>query len=51
MKLKLKKSDSGWWFFILVARNGQTLMTSEMYTRKASAIKTMMSILRRRVEV
>lgn len=44
MKFKIKESTNGQFYFILVARNGKTLMTSETYTRKWSCKKTIKAI-------
>lgn len=44
MHLKIKRAEDGQYYFILVARNGQTLMTSETYTRKANAMKSAVKI-------
>lgn len=37
MKLQVRPSRDGQWFVRLVGRNGRVLLTSETYTRKASA--------------
>lgn len=37
--IKLKKSKDRQWYFIVVARNGRTLVTSETYRTKQNAIK------------
>ena len=44
MKFKIKTATNGQYYFILVARNGKTLMTSETYTRKWSCRKTIRRI-------
>jgi uncharacterized protein YegP (UPF0339 family) len=44
MKFVVKKTSSGQFRFNLVAGNGQTVATSETYTRKASALETIASI-------
>jgi uncharacterized protein YegP (UPF0339 family) len=38
-KIIIKKSRDGQFYFILKARNGETIHTSEMYKRKAGAKK------------
>jgi uncharacterized protein len=44
MKFVVKKTSNGQYRFTLVASNGQTVATSESYTRKASALETIASI-------
>jgi uncharacterized protein YegP (UPF0339 family) len=44
MKFIVKKTSTGQFRFNLVASNGQTVATSESYTRKASALETIASI-------
>jgi len=44
MKFIVKKSSNGQFRFNMVASNGQTVATSETYTRKASALETIESI-------
>ncbi len=44
MKFKLQSSSDQHFYFVLVARNGQILMTSETYTRKLSAQISIASI-------
>jgi hypothetical protein len=44
MKFVVKKTSNGQFRFNLVASNGQTVATSETYTRKASALETIASI-------
>ena len=44
MRFVLKKTSNGQFRFNLVASNGQTVATSETYTRKQSAIDTIESI-------
>lgn len=44
MKLEVFKGRSGEWFVRLVARNGQTVVVTEGYTRKASAIRSARSL-------
>ena len=44
MKFVVKKTSNGQFRFNLVAGNGQTVATSETYTRKASALETIESI-------
>ncbi len=44
MKFIVKKTSNGQFRFNLVASNGQTVATSETYTRKASALETIASI-------
>lgn len=50
MKFILKSGRNGSWF-VLVAGNGQVLMTSETYTRKADAIRSMKKISNRMADV
>ena len=40
-KLKLKRARNKQWYFVIVARNGKIIATSETYKRKSSAEKTM----------
>lgn len=40
MKFIIKKSSDGQFYFVIVAKNGEPLATSEMYTRKAKAQHT-----------
>lgn len=40
-KLKLKRARNKQWYFVIVARNGRIIATSETYKRKSSAEKTM----------
>ena len=44
MKFVVKKTSNNQYRFNLVASNGQTVATSETYTRKASALETIDSI-------
>jgi uncharacterized protein YegP (UPF0339 family) len=44
MKFVVKKTSNGQFRFNLVASNGQTVATSETYTRKAAALETIASI-------
>lgn len=44
MKFVVKKAKNGQFMFNLVAANGQIVATSEQYTAKASALKTIESI-------
>jgi uncharacterized protein YegP (UPF0339 family) len=44
MKFVVKKTSNGQFRFNLVAGNGQTVATSETYTRKASALEAIESI-------
>jgi uncharacterized protein YegP (UPF0339 family) len=44
MKFVVKKTSNGQFRFNLVASNGQTVATSETYTRKAAALDTIASI-------
>lgn len=46
MKFIIKKSKDKQWYFILTARNGEPMFTSETYTRKASCVKSVTSIKR-----
>lgn len=41
MKLLLHTATNGQYYFTLNGKNGQVIMTSETYTRKASAKKMM----------
>ena len=43
-KFELKKSKNGKFFFTLHAGNGQTILTSEMYEAKASAVNGIESV-------
>ena len=43
MRFVVKKTSNGQYRFNLVASNGQTVATSETYTRKQSAIDTIES--------
>ena len=43
-KFELKKSKNGKFFFTLHASNGQTILTSEMYEAKASAVNGIESV-------
>ena len=36
---RIKKSTDGQFYFVLVARNGQTLATSETYTKRGKCIE------------
>lgn len=40
-KFKIKKAKNKEFYFILVARNGQTIVTSETYKRKSACLKIM----------
>lgn len=40
MRIIIKKSKNGQYYFILKARNGRTLMTSETYKTKQAVEKT-----------
>ncbi len=44
MKFVVRKTSNGQFRFNLVASNGQTVATSETYTRKSSALETIASI-------
>jgi uncharacterized protein YegP (UPF0339 family) len=44
MKFVIKKTSNDQFRFNLVASNGQTVATSETYTRKAAAMDTIKSI-------
>ena len=44
MKYVVKKTSNGQFRFNMVASNGQTVATSETYTRKAAALDTIASI-------
>lgn len=48
MKFKIKRSKNDQFYFILVARNGQTIMTSETYSKKYNCLK---SIFRMRIAI
>ncbi len=43
-KFELKKASNGSYFFSLLAGNGQTVLTSEMYSSKASALNGIESV-------
>jgi uncharacterized protein len=45
MKIEIKKSVDGQFYFVLKARNGQILVTSETYTKKANCKKTIISLV------
>ncbi|MFI5908245.1 YegP family protein [Dactylosporangium sp. NPDC051541] len=47
MKFVVKKASNGQFRFNMVASNGQTVATSETYTRKKSALDTIASIQQR----
>jgi uncharacterized protein len=44
MRFVIKKTSNGQFRFNLVAGNGQTVATSETYTRRQSALDTIASI-------
>lgn len=44
MKFVIEKSKDGQFYFVLKARNGQVLVTSETYKRKASCKKAIWSM-------
>jgi uncharacterized protein YegP (UPF0339 family) len=44
MKFEISKNKKGQWFWRLVARNGETLCTSESYSSRAKALKTVRSV-------
>jgi len=44
MRFVVKKTSNGQFRFNLVATNGQSIATSESYTRKQSALDTIKSI-------
>lgn len=46
MKFVIKKAKNGQFMFNLVSGNGQIVATSEQYTEKASAKKTIESIMK-----
>lgn len=39
MKIEIRKSTDGQFYWVTKAKNGQIVLTSEMYTRKASVWK------------
>lgn len=43
-KFELKRATDGQFYFNLIAGNGQVILTSEMYTTKASAINGINSV-------
>ena len=43
-KFKLKTAKDGQYYFVLKAKNGQTLVTSEMYKKRSSALKGIASV-------
>jgi uncharacterized protein len=44
MKFQIKRSKNKEFYFVLIARNGNTLLTSETYKRKASCSKAISSL-------
>lgn len=44
MKFQIKRSKDKQFYFVLIARNGNTLLTSETYKRKASCAKAILSL-------
>lgn len=44
MKIKIKESKDNQFYFVIIASNGETLATSEMYTTKQSCKETAFSI-------
>ena len=37
MKIEIRKSDLGGWWFVLLGRNSKVVMTSEMYVSRSNA--------------
>jgi uncharacterized protein YegP (UPF0339 family) len=47
MKFVIKKNaDGAYFWFVLIARNGQIVATSEIYTRKQAAEDTIEAIIK-----
>lgn len=46
MKFKIKRSTDNQFYFVLIARNGQVVLTSETYTRKAACRKAITSLVK-----
>jgi uncharacterized protein YegP (UPF0339 family) len=44
--IKFKQAINKQWYFIVTAKNGKTLVTSEMYNRKQGAAKGAVSLKR-----
>lgn len=42
----IKKSRHGWYYMTIQAKNGQTIATSEMYTRKQAARNAVVAVCR-----
>lgn len=40
MKIQIKEAKDKQFYFVIVAKNGETMACSEMYTRKYTAIKS-----------
>ena len=45
MRLRVKQARDGQWIVVAIARNGQTVVVTETYTRKASAVRAARRIL------
>jgi uncharacterized protein YegP (UPF0339 family) len=45
MKFIIKRAVNKEWFFIITAKNGQTLATSETYKRRGGCLKAIKSIV------
>ena len=45
MRLIVKQGKDGQWYVSAVARNGQTVVVTEGYTRKASAVRAAKRLL------
>lgn len=43
---ELRKALNGEWYFIVKAKNGKILLTSEMYKRKANARKGIKALVK-----
>lgn len=46
MKFHIKRSKDKQFYFVLIARNGQVVLTSETYTRKAACRKSITSLVK-----
>ena len=43
-KLHKGKSDKTYWWFTLCGKNGAVILTSEVYTRRQSAVRALMRL-------
>lgn len=39
MKIQVRRGDSGTWYWRIVARNGQVVLTSETYATRSNAVR------------